>query len=197
MKRFAPATERNSTAIMDVLRQVLPTKGDVLEIASGTGQHVVFFAPIFPSLRWHPTDVDDVSLDSIEAWLDDAGTPNIASPQRLDVTSEAWPLARADAIVCCNMIHIAPWSACLGLFAGAGRVLPKDGVLFLYGPFLQTGAETAQSNLDFNTSLKSRNPEWGIRSLDKVTKVAEANGLQLKRIVTMPANNLSLVFIKS
>lgn len=197
MKRFAPATERNSTPILEVLQRVLPRRGQVLEIASGTGQHAVFFAPIFKTLTWQPTDADPEVMASINAWIDDAGTPNIARPILLDVTNEDWPITHADAIVCCNMIHISPWQACEGLMAGARKILPKDGSLFLYGPFLEDDAETSASNLAFDASLKTRNPAWGIRSLEDVKRLASANGLRLLRRVAMPANNLSLIFVQS
>ena len=194
MKRFAPATERNSTPILEVLRQVLPEQGTVLEIASGTGQHAVFFAPLFPALTWQPTDLDPDSLESIESWLLDAGTPNIGPPLRLDVTSDSWPVTQADAVVCCNMIHIAPWQACEGLFVGGARILSPGAPLFLYGPFLQIDVPTSPSNLEFDATLRGRNPAWGIRALDDVCRVAAANGFRFARKIAMPANNLSVVF---
>lgn len=196
MKRFAPATERNSTPILEVLREVLPKQGTVLEIASGTGQHAVFFAPLFPALKWQPTELDPESLLSIDAWILDAGTPNIAAPLQLDVTADSWPVARADAVVCCNMIHIAPWQACEGLFAGAARILAPGAPLFLYGPFLLADVPTSPSNLEFDASLRSRNPVWGIRALDDVTRVAAANGFRFSRKIPMPANNLSVIFTR-
>lgn len=194
MKRFAPATERNSTPILEVLRDVLPPSGVVLEVASGTGQHAVFFAPLFPRVSWQPTDLDPESLASIEAWRKDAGTRNLLAPLHLDVTRGDWPLDHADAVVCCNMIHISPWTATEGLFAGAAKILPAGAPLFLYGPFLQAGIETAPSNLAFDASLKERNPAWGIRGLEEVARAAEARGFRYLKKVAMPANNLSVVF---
>ncbi len=194
MKRFAPATERNSSPILEVLRGVLPASGLVLEIASGTGQHAVFFAPIFPKLVWQPTDADAAALASIEDWRRDAGTPNLRPPLELDVTRPDWPVDAAEALVCCNMIHIAPWAATIGLFTGAAKVLVPGAPLFLYGPFLEREVETSPSNLEFDASLKGRNPEWGIRALEDVTRVAEAQGFRFVRKVAMPANNLSVIF---
>lgn len=194
MKRFAPATERNSSPILDVLRTVVPRRGTLLEIASGTGQHAVFFAPLFKDLAWQPTDVDPESLASIADWIRDAGTPNLRPPLLLDVTQPRWPVAAADCVFCCNMIHIAPWEATLGLFAGAARILPPEAPLFLYGPYFEDGVETATSNLAFDESLRGRNPAWGIRRLEDVMRVAQDSGFRFDRKVAMPANNLSVVF---
>ena len=191
MKQHAPATERNREAIGDVLERVLPAAGTVLEIASGTGEHAVAFARRFPALIWQPSDVDATSLASIRAWRADIGLPNLCEPIALDVHATTWPLETADAITCINMVHISPWSASLGLFAGAARLLPSGALLYLYGPYLIDGA-TAPSNLAFDRSLKSRDPRWGVRELRDLE--AAATEFRLDDVVAMPANNHSLVF---
>lgn len=193
-KRHAPATERNRDAITDVLKQVLPATGTVLEIASGTGEHIVHFARRFPRITWQPSDHDEVGLESIAAWSADAALPNVRPPVRLDASLPDWPVNAANAILCINMIHIAPWAATLGLMAGAGRCLPVGGLLYLYGPYLRAEVETAPSNLAFDANLRSQNPQWGIRDLADVAAVAEANSLHLEQVIEMPANNLSLSF---
>jgi len=196
MKRHAPATERNRAPLARVLREVLPARGMVLEIASGTGEHAAYFARLFPHLDWQPSDADPDALDSIEAWVTDAGAPNLLPPLMLDAAG-TWPVDRADAILCVNMVHISPWSATVGLMAGAGRVLPAGAPLLLYGPYRRAEVETAPSNAAFDTSLKRRNPDWGLRDVADVRAEAEANGLALARLVDMPANNVTLVFRRS
>jgi hypothetical protein len=193
-RRHAPATLRNRDPIIAVLRRALPQSGTVLEIASGSGEHAVAFAAAFPQLSWQPTDRDPEALASIAGYASDAGLPNLLPPRRLDVDSAVWPVASAEAILCCNMIHIAPWSACGGLVAGAGRTLVAGGLLYLYGPFRRDGTHTAESNRAFDEDLRRRNPAWGVRDLAEVTALAEANGLRLAEIVEMPANNLSVLF---
>lgn len=198
-KRESPAAQRNREPIADVLAQVLPETGRVLEIASGTGEHVVHFAARFPDLQWHPTDPDPASRGSIAAYLADAGLDNVAAPEMLDAAGppEKWPLNAADAIVCVNMIHISPWDASEGLFAGAQALLPrKDGPLVLYGPYLEPDVETAPSNLAFNESLKARNPHWGLRDISDVDALAAKQGFVRTRRFAMPANNLLLVYRK-
>jgi SAM-dependent methyltransferase len=190
----APAVARNRDPILAVLRQLLPTEGTVLEIASGSGEHAVYFAAGLPHLTWQPTDVDPVALKSISAPRDLAALPNLQSPVKLDVQAAAWPITRADALVCINMLHIAPWSAAEGLIVGAGRVLPPAGVLYLYGPFQQSGQHTAPSNAAFDESLRARNPEWGVRDVTDVAELAGRKGLELAEQIAMPANNLSVVF---
>ena len=193
--RASPSTARNREPIRDVLKTCLPPKGQVLEIAAGAGEHAVFFAQAFPGLAWRPTDPDPDALASIAAWRAQAGLPNLLEPLRLDAADPAgWPVAHADAVVNINMIHISPWAASEGLMAGAGRVLPAGGLLFVYGPYIEPGVETAPSNLAFDASLKARNPAWGLRNLEAVTALAAGHGLDLARRVAMPANNLSLVF---
>jgi len=166
----------------------------VLEVASGTGEHAVHFARAFPDLEWQPSDPDPDSLRSIRAWQAEAGLPNISDPLSLDVRDLDWPVDRADAIVAINMIHIAPWEASLGLMRGAGRLLGPGAPLYIYGPFIREGIETAPSNISFDASLRARNPAWGLRSIQAVAETAAVQGLDLERIEPMPANNLSLVF---
>ena len=198
MKRHSPAADRNREPILSVLSRVLPPSGMVLEIASGSGEHAVYFAPRLPHLVWQPTDEDDEARASIDAYRADTHLPNVRAPYPLDARTDAamggWGAARFDAIVCINMIHIAPWSACEGLMRGAGVVLPPGGVLFLYGPFRREGAHTAPSNASFDEGLRARDPAWGVRDLGDVTREAEKNGLERQEIVPMPANNLSVVF---
>jgi Protein of unknown function (DUF938) len=195
-KRFAPATLRNREAISAVLADILPPSGTVLEVASGTGEHIVHFAAAFPHLQWQPSDYDIAGLASIAAWTAESGSANISPPIRIDATAPDWPLAAADAILCINMIHIAPWAAAEGLFSGAGGMLAADAPLFLYGPFRETAVVTAESNEAFDRSLKERNAEWGLRLVDDVVAAANTNGFELAKRIAMPANNLSLVFSK-
>jgi len=190
-----PATSRNADPILDVLRGVLPERGTVLEVASGSGQHVAHFAGHFPALTWQPTDLDPAHRRSIAAWTHDL--ENVLEPKALDAAGDDWPLGAADAMVCCNMIHIAPWPAGLGLLAGAGRVLSPGGVLYLYGPFSIGGAHTAESNARFDAGLRAQDPSWGVRDLDEVAAAAEPHGLVLERTQPMPANNLSVIFRKA
>ncbi|WP_095956956.1 DUF938 domain-containing protein [Corallococcus macrosporus] len=196
MKRHAPATERNREPLLAVLREVLPATGRVLEVASGTGQHAAWFARALPHLTWQPTDVDAESLESIEAWRAGEDLPNLLPPRQLDASAASWPQADADVILNVNMIHISPWAACQGLMRGAGRVLPPGGLLILYGPYFVEGRQTAPSNLEFDASLRARNPAWGVRTLEAVTAEAALNGLERERVVDMPSNNLTVVFRK-
>lgn len=194
MKQHAPATARNRDPILTVLRQWLPPQGLVLEIASGTGEHAVFFAENLTGCDWQPSDAEPAALASIAAWRAQAGLVNLRPPLRLDVCDDLWPVERADAMVCANMIHIAPWDCALGLMAGAGRVLGAGGVLVLYGPFKQGGRHTALSNQAFDADLKVRNPHWGVRDLEAVDAAAQAAGLGHMEAVAMPANNLCVVW---
>ena len=196
MKRHAPATERNREPILAVLREELPAQGLLLEVASGTGEHAAYFAPHFPGLAWQPSDGEADSLASILAWQRESGAENLRPPVLLDAASATWPIDRADAILCVNMVHISPWTATEGLMRGAGRLLPAGGPLVLYGPYRRAGVPTAPSNEAFDQSLKARNPDWGLRLLEDVAAEAAANGLALERVVEMPANNLVLVFRK-
>jgi SAM-dependent methyltransferase len=193
-RRHAPAAERNRGPILDVLRRVLPARGTVLEIASGTGQHVAHFAAALPDLTWQPSDRADADFASITAWCEHAGARNALPPVVLDVTREPWPVTIVDAIYNANMIHISPWQICLGLLRGAGTHLAADGVLVLYGPYKEGGAHTAPSNAAFDADLRTRDPSWGVRDLEEVARVATAHGLVLREQVAMPANNLMLVF---
>jgi len=197
MKRHAPATERNREPLLAVLREVLPTSGTLLEIASGTGQHAAFFARAFPGLAWQPTDMGPTELESIEAWRAEAALPNLRPALRLDVRDERWPVEAADAVLCVNMIHIAPWEACQGLMRGAARVLSPGGCLVLYGPYFVEGRPTAPSNIAFDESLRARDPAWGVRELGTVTAEALHSGLERERVVDMPSNNLTVVFRKA
>lgn len=193
----APAAARNGAVILDVLRDVLPRGGQVLEVASGSGEHAVRFAAGLPDLRWQPSDPDRRALGSIAAHARSAGLPNLLTPVELDARAQAWPVTRADAIVCINMIHIAPWTATVGLIAGAGRLLPDRGPLYLYGPFRIGGAHTAASNTQFDEDLRARDPEWGVRDFEAVLAVAAEHGLHLAGQIPMPANNLSVVLRKA
>lgn len=194
MKRHAPATHRNREPIAAVLRQALPAAGIVLEVASGSGEHAVHFAGMFPKLRWQPSDPDPDALASIRAWAAEAGSPDLLEPVQLDAAAEDWPVRAADAMLCVNMVHISPWRATEGLMAGAGRLLARGAPLILYGPYRRSGVVTAPSNEAFDQSLRARNPEWGLRDLEAVAAEAERHGLALERVVEMPANNLTLVF---
>ncbi len=190
----SPAAERNKQPILDVLETSLPRAGLVLEIASGTGQHVVHFAAGLPALEWQPSEADAVLVAALGARLDTEALANVRSPLVLDALRLPWPISSADAIVCINMIHIAPWSAAEGLFRGAGAALSGRGPLVLYGPFKRSGAHTAPSNRAFDASLRARNPAWGIRDIDAVRILAEREGFELERCTAMPANNFALVF---
>lgn len=187
-----PATGRNREPILSVLREVLPASGTVLEIASGSGQHVAHFASALPNLQWQPSDRDPELFASIEAWTVDLA--NVAKSLLLDVISSHWPIERCDALTCANMIHIAPWTACLGLLDGAARTLDGDGPLCLYGPFKRNGVHTAPSNEAFDRGLQERDPSWGVRDLEAVAKAAKDRGFALDDVFDMPANNLTVVF---
>ena len=199
-RRHAPATARNREPILAVLADVLPDSGTVLEVASGTGEHAAWFANALAPRPWLPSDVAPAALASIRAWRAEAGLDTLLDPIELDATTSPWPVESTDldppvtAVVCINMIHIAPWAACLGLMAGAGRLLGPGGILYLYGPFQRHGRHTAPSNAAFDASLKAQDPAWGVRDLDHVAAAAEDHGFTLIRLVDMPANNLSAVF---
>lgn len=196
MKREAPAAARNRGPIADVLADELPASGTVLEVASGTGQHVVHFAARFPYLCWQPSDPDDAARASIAAWIAESGLANVAPPLALDAAAPDWPVERADAIVCINMVHISPFSASEGLVRASGRLLPKGAPLILYGPWLEDGVETAPSNLAFDADLRSRNREWGLRHVTWMDDLCAMHGLVRARRVAMPANNITLVYRK-
>lgn len=192
-RRVAPHVARNSAPIIDVLRGILPDAGLVLEVASGSGEHVLHFARAFPHLLWQPSDADPVGLRSIDAWRTAEGAPNLLAPVHLDASAACWPVEAADAILCINMVHISPWAATVGLLKGAERLLGAGSPLYLYGAYRQQSVGTAPSNEAFDLSLKSRNAEWGLRELDDVVAVAAEHRLILDEVVPMPANNLSVV----
>ncbi|ABW28435.1 DUF938 domain-containing protein [Acaryochloris marina] len=209
-RQYAPAFQRNHQPIFTILKQVLPQQGIVLEIASGTGEHVAFLAQQLPHLDWLPSDQSSASLTSITAWRHQARAANLNEPIALDVCKPNWPEiviqtldryglthSKIVAIININMIHIAPWQATEGLIAGSARLLSPQGLLYLYGPFIQANQPTAPSNLAFDQSLRHRNPEWGIRPLAEVSHLAAQHGLHLQQTVAMPANNLSVIWQQS
>ena len=189
-RRVSPSVARNRDALLDALRGVLPKAGLVLEVASGTGEHVVHLASALPGLTWQPSDPSAEARASIDAWAE--GAANIRPALALDAIVWTWPIGAADALLCVNMIHIAPWDVCLGLLRGARAILPFGAPLVFYGPFLRAGVETAPGNLEFDASLRERDPAWGIRVLEDVAAAAE--GFALDRVMEMPANNLTVVF---
>jgi hypothetical protein len=195
---FAAATQRNRGPILDVLRRVLPSSGSLLEIASGTGEHAVWFAGQLPDFVLQPSDPSPEHRASIRAWTAASGLANLREPLALDVTSPGWeanPQIPRDltAILCINLIHIAPWAAALGLLRGAGVALGAGRLLYLYGPYRRGGSHTAPSNAAFDRSLRAQDPEWGVRDLEAVAAAAEAAGFALEEVVEMPANNLSVI----
>jgi len=212
-RQYAPATQRNREFILAVLQEVLPPTGTVLEVSSGTGEHAIFFAPQLARRKWLPSDPNPIARESIAAWQAYSPSANLYPPIDLDASQSVWSIEQAPfpaellhtdfvltditAIVNINMIHIAPWSACLGLLAGAGRILPVGGILYLYGPYKLNGRHTAPSNEQFDQSLRSQNPKWGVRDLEAVIANAEYHQLTFMRTVEMPANNLSVVFRKT
>jgi SAM-dependent methyltransferase len=194
--RTAPAAARNREPILHVLRDRLPSSARVLEIASGTGEHAVWFSSALPEVTWQPTDIDPEALESIAAWRDSAALPNLLPPLRLDASAETWPVTLANAVVAINMVHITPWSATQGLIAGAARVLVPDGLLFLYGPFREGGMHTGPGNAAFDEDLRAHNPSWGVRDLNEITALAVGHGLEMRERLAMPVNNLALVFCR-
>ncbi len=206
-RQYAPAFQRNHQPILAILEQELPKQGIVLEIASGTGEHAAFFAQQLPHLGWLPSDQAPSSLTSITAWQHKVHGANLYKPIPINVCQPNWPefvIQTLDnyglmdfkvvAIININMIHISPWQATAGLMAGSARLLSPQGILYLYGPFIQVDQPTAPSNLAFDQSLKTRNPAWGIRQLAEVSHLAAQYGLSLKKTVAMPANNLSVIW---
>ena len=203
---YAPSAQRNRAPILAVLERVLPPTGTVLEVASGTGEHAVWLAPRVAPRIWQPSDPDPAHRASIAAWAAVEPAPNLRLPLALDAVAAPWPVedpaadapapdaSAITAIVNINMIHIAPWAACLGVLAGAGRILAAGGVLYFYGPFKIDGRHTAPSNANFDASLQARDPDWGVRDLGAVAAAADEAGLTLAETVPMPANNLSVIF---
>ena len=197
-KRHAPATLRNREAIAEVLAKELPSSGKILEVASGSGEHAVYFAHRFPHIEWQPSECESDALASIIAWQEDHGAANLRWPTVLDASQpDRWEVRAANAIFCANMVHIAPWAVTQGLFAGAQSVLASGAPLILYGPYFENGVEPAPSNLAFDQSLKSRNPKWGIKHLNEMDELAVAHGFARAARYAMPANNLTLVYRKT
>ena len=196
-RQYTPSAARNREPILAVLRPILPATGLVLEVASGTGEHIVHFASALPALTWQPCDPSAAARRSIAAWIASAGPDNLRPPLALDAADESWPVDHAAALICINMLHISPWAATEGLMRGAGRILDDDAPLCLYGPFLQSGRQLAPSNAAFDADLRRRDPRWGLRDLDDVAACAALHGLTLDCVIDMPANNLSAIFRKS
>ena len=192
-RRSAPAALRNRDPIADVLAEWLPPSGLVLEIASGTGEHVVHFARRFPALDWQPSDIHPYALASTAAAILQAGLPNIRKPLAIDAASADWPIARADALPSINMVHISPWDSALGLIDGAARLLDRGAPLILYGPWLKDDVPTVSSNLEFDADLKRRDPAWGLRKVEDFAAAAEQHGVELVETRAMPANNMMLL----
>lgn len=195
-RRQAPAAARNRDPILAVLREALPPSGLVLELASGTGEHAVHFAKALPGVLWQPSDPDAGARESIAAWREAAALPNLLPPLALDAAAQSWPVAAADAIVCINMVHISNWTATVGLFKGCAKVLAPGAPLILYGPYIEDGIDTVASNMEFDRSLKERNPEWGLRNVADMDKVAAEFGFERTTRAEMPANNLMLIYRK-
>ena len=197
-RRYAPATQRNREAILAVLRRALPASGTILEVASGTGEHAVWFAANLPGVGIQPSDPDEENRASVAAWARFTGVASVRAPLAIDVTAPAWETGEGvprdvAAILCINMVHISPWAATLGLMRGAGTLLPPGGVLYLYGAYKRGGVHTAPSNASFDASLRARDPAWGVRDLEAVTAAAADAGLAPGSVIEMPANNLSVV----
>jgi hypothetical protein len=195
-RRSAPAALRNREPIAQVLADWLPESGLVLEVASGTGEHVVYFAERFPNLEWQPSDVNSGAIDSIKSWRTEAGLANIREPLVIDSAAPDWPIDRADAVLNINMVHISPWESALGLLDGSERLLAPGAPLILYGPWLSDRIETAPSNLAFDSDLRRRNEEWGLRRIEQFAREAEARNLHFLEQRPMPANNLMILFRK-
>jgi hypothetical protein len=192
-RRSAPAALRNREPIAEVLKEWLPPSGLVLEIASGTGEHAVYFAERFPALDWQPSDVHPDALTSIAAWREETGLPNVLPPLVLDASSPDWPIDRSDAVLSINMVHISPWSSALGLLDGAARILNPGSPLIMYGPWLKDDIPTVESNLAFDSDLRRRDPQWGLRGVEDFAAAADERGLALDRTRSMPANNMMLL----
>lgn len=201
-RQYSPATQRNREPILEVLRQVLPSTGTVLEISSGTGEHAVFFAPQLRPRFWQPSDPSAIARSSITAWRTHHPCDTLLRPLSIDTCDSIWSVEQQElpepiaAIVNINMIHISPWAACLGLMAGANRILPPGGILYLYGPYKRNGVHTAPSNEFFDDSLQQQNPAWGVRNLEDVIEAAAVENLKFLDAIAMPANNLSVIFQK-
>jgi hypothetical protein len=197
-RQFAPATQRNRDPILQFLSSCLPDEARVLEIASGTGEHGLYFSENLPVV-WQPSDVNPLAIASIKAWQAEQGNPKFLDPLEIDVNLPSWWDAIAglsfNVLVNINMIHISPWTSAVGLFQGASAILPKGGVFYLYGPFKQKGIHTSQSNVEFDQSLRARDSSWGVRNLEDVIQLGVDYGVSFQAAIAMPANNLSLWFI--
>lgn len=193
-RRHAPATARNRDFILGLLRRDLPPRGLILEIASGSGEHITYFAGQLPDLSFQPSDPDPTARASIDAWVRELGLPNVAPALALDAAAADWPVSHADAVICINMVHISPWTATLGLMAGAARILPAGAPLYLYGPYRRRCRHTAPSNERFDEALQRQNPQWGVRDIEALIAAAEAAGFAPPAVEDMPANNLSVIF---
>ncbi len=196
-QRHAPATMRNRDAIVELLRGILPDHGTILEIASGTGEHVVYFGKTFPHLTFQPSDPDPGCCQSIAAWTRREAMTNVLPPLQLDAQAANWDVPQPAAILCINMVHISPWESSIGLFEKAGKLLDRGSPLYLYGPYLRDDVETAPSNLAFERSLKSRDLRWGLRDVADMDALATRNGFVRESLIEMPANNISLVYRKT
>ena len=193
----SPATLRNRDPILDVLRARLADGSRVLEVACGTGEHAVHMAEHLPAVSWHPSDLDPYCLEATAERVSRSGLSNLSPPIALDARAETWPLSSVDAVICINLIHIAPWQVAEGLVQGAARILADGGILYVYGPFEVAGRPTAPSNISFDRMLRRHNPDWGVRRLDALTGIAVACGLTLDEAIDMPANNLSVIYTTS
>jgi Protein of unknown function (DUF938) len=193
-RQYAPAPVRNRDFILDILRDVLPMTGVILEIASGSGEHVVHFARNLPSLVFQPSDPEPETLLSVAAWVKDAHVTNVRAPIVLDASQSPCPIGSADGVICINMAHISPWDATVGLITGAAAILPPGSPLYLYGPYKRKGLATAPSNETFDRNLRDRNATWGLRDLEAVVAIAQSVGFSIPTVTEMPANNLSVVF---
>ncbi|WGF86319.1 DUF938 domain-containing protein [Marinivivus vitaminiproducens] len=190
----SPSVLRNREPILGVLRTRLPERGLVLEVASGDGGHAAFFCHALPGLRWQPTEADPAALPSIERRRRETGLANLLPPVLLDAGSAAWPVERADAVVAINLLHISPWASAEGLLAGAARVLDRDGLLCVYGPFFEADRPRGAGNVAFDANLRSHDPAWGVRELDDVEAAAGRHGLRLAERIDMPADNRIVIF---
>ncbi|WP_156964732.1 DUF938 domain-containing protein [Methylocapsa aurea] len=196
LRLYAPAARRNCNPILEILLEHLPSEGLVLEVASGSGEHCIRFGEKLPRHVMQPSDPDPAARASIDAWIAASRVENVRAAIALDAAATVWPLNEAAAIICINMVHIAPWAATQGLFTGAARVLPSDGPLFLYGPYKRGGGHVSQSNADFDLDLRRRNAQWGVRDIEQIAELALATGFSEPLAIEMPANNMTLVFRK-
>ena len=196
VRQHAPHADRNKGPIVDVLRRVLPDVGIVLEIGSGTGQHITHFAREFPGVQWQPSDYDQVAVASIESYRRESRLPNVREPLLLEVRKRTWGHGLLDAVLAIDLVHVTSWSVCEGLFDGARRHLKPNGVLVMYGPFKQEGGFSSPENAGLDAALRARNPDWGLRDLEAVAALGVVRGLLVEQVVDMPAHNLAVVFRK-